>query len=107
MDAVYCSGMGSKKLTTRPGGVELRDGLPRYREDDVRFIVEELPNHSPCSVPEFCRKIGFNPRPGGVPSSVYARLLAAFQLGEEQGKLSQNGRNSWRVAVHEKVAKAI
>jgi hypothetical protein len=92
------------KLTTRPGGVELRDGLPRYKEDDVRFVLQELPALQPCSVPEFCRRIGFNPRPNGVPSSTYARILAAFHQGLEEGKLHQNGRNSWRVAEKEKRA---
>jgi hypothetical protein len=96
--------MASKRLTTRPGGVELRDGLPRYREDDVRFILEELPNHSPCSVPMFVKRIGFNPRPGGSPSAIYARILAAFQQALDDGKLTQNGRNGWRVA--ERQAKA-
>jgi hypothetical protein len=93
-----------QKLVTRPGGVELRDGLPRYKEDDVKFVVQELPHHQPCSVPTFVKAIGFNPRPGGVPSATYARLLAAFQQGEEDGRLTQNGRNSWRVA--EKQARA-
>ena len=88
----------AKKLITRLGGVELRDGLPRYIDDDVRFVVEELPNHSPCSVPEFVKAIGFQPRPHGIPSPVYRRILAAFELGEERGKLTKNGRNSWRVA---------
>lgn len=77
--------------------MELRDGLPRYREDDVKFVVQELPAMQPCSVPEFCRRIGFNPRPNGIPSSVYARILAAFQQGLEDGKLTNNGRNAWRV----------
>jgi hypothetical protein len=90
--------MASKRLTTRPGGVELRDGLPRYKEDDVRFVVQELPAHQPCSVPAFVRAIGFNPRPNGAPSTIYARMLAAFQLGLEDGRLAQNGRNAWRVA---------
>lgn len=95
-----------QKLTTKPGGVELRDGLPRYKEDDVRFVVQELPNHQPCSIPDFVRKIGFNPRPNGTPSPVYARFLAAFQLGLEEGKLTQNGRNSWRVTDRQSQARA-
>lgn len=61
-------------------------------------MVQELPRIQPCSVPAFMRAIGLNPRPSGVPSADYARILAAFKLGLEDGRLTQNGRNAWRVA---------
>ena len=79
------------RLTTKPGGVVLRDGLPKFDEDRVAFIVERLPDYEPTSVPNFLRAIGFNPKPGGVNSTLYLRYIDAFQTAEEEGKLSRNG----------------
>jgi hypothetical protein len=79
------------KLTTKPGGVPLRDGLPRFDEDRVAFIVERLPEFEPITVPNFLRAIGFNPKPNGVNTTLYLRYIDAFQTAEEEGKLTRNG----------------
>lgn len=96
--------MAAKKLTTRPGGIELRDGLPRYPEQYVRFIIERLPDYQPCSIPRFMKHIGFIARPGGSPGKIYGKMLAAFQEALDEGLVSQNGTHGWRVA--ERQAKA-
>lgn len=84
----------------RKSSIELRDGLPKYGEDDVAFILEKLPAHEPCSVQAFMLGIGVEPRPRGMPGTAYQRMLAAFRDGERQGKLSRNGIK-WRVARKE------
>lgn len=66
-------------------------------EEDVDFVVQVLPSIEPCTVPDFVRQVGFDPRPHGQPSTVYARILAAFRKGEREGRLTANGRK-WRVA---------
>lgn len=94
------------KLTTRPGGVVLRDGLPKFDEDRIAFIVERLPDYEPTTVPNFLRAIGFNPKPGGVNSTLYLRYLDEFQTAEEHGKLSRNGFKYRVVPVAQRQARA-
>ena len=86
------------KLTTRHGGVVLKDGLPKFDEDRVAFVLERLPDYEPCSVPNFLRAIGFNPKPGGVNTTLYLRYIEVFQSAEDEGKLSRNGFK-YRVAA--------
>jgi hypothetical protein len=81
-----------------PKKIELVEGLPRFQEDDVAFVVQKLPPHSPCSVQKFMRAIGVEPKPRGNTSHAYQRMLAAFREGERQGRLSRNGIK-WRVAA--------
>lgn len=84
--------------------VELIGKLPRYKEDDVAFVLERLPDVQPCTVPGFMKRaLRLEARPGGTPSSVYARVLAAFRLASEQGKIVANGR-LWRVAAERRTA---
>lgn len=84
-----------------PGGGE--GELPIDEEDDVRFVVEKMQTFKVCSVPDFLTKLGFVPRPFGNPGKVYARFLAAFQLAENQGKLTHRGWK-YRLAENEKRA---
>ena len=86
------------KLTTRHGGVVLKDGLPKFDEDRIAFVLERLPDYEPCSVPNFLRAIGFNPKPGGVNTTLYLRYIEVFQSAEDEGKLSRNGFK-YRVAA--------
>ena len=91
------------KLTTRPGGVPLKDGLPKFDEDRAAFVVERLPDFEPITVPNFMRAIGFNPKPGGVNTTLYMRFLDAFHTAEEDGRLSRNG---FKYRVVQKQARA-
>ena len=92
--------MVQSHLVARKKSIELKDGLPRYGEEDVDFIVEKLPPHEPCSVQAFMLAVGVEPRPNGMPSTAYQRMLAAFRKGETEGKLSRNGIK-WRVVRRE------
>lgn len=94
-----------KKLTTRPGGVVLVEGLPKYAEDYVKFIVERLPDYEPCSIPNFMRAIGFNPRPGGSTTGLYGKFIETFYEAEEAEKVSRNGFK-WRVVSGAQKARA-
>jgi hypothetical protein len=70
--------------------------LPRYDDDYLRFVLQELPSLQPCTVPDFVKRLGFVPRPRGNTGRIYRRFLAAFEEGLRAGKLSKNGWN-WRV----------
>jgi hypothetical protein len=90
----------AKKRSLEPT-IEMLDGLPRFQEDDLAFILRELPRLAPCSISTFIEKIGLQSRSftSGAPSSIYHRLSGAFRKGLAEGKLLKNGgRKSWRVA---------
>lgn len=70
--------------------------LPRYKQDDLAFVLQELPPLQPCSVPKFLERLGFVARPFGYPGVVYERMLAAFARGLREGKLVKH-HNEWRV----------
>ena len=86
--------------------IELREGLPRYKDQDVDFVVQELPSIQPCSIPDFVKKAGFDPRPHGSPSAAYARILAAFHKGESEGRIEQRNGNRHQWCVATQVARA-
>jgi hypothetical protein len=89
-----------KRLTTKKGGIVLVDGLPKYAEDYQAFILERLPDYEPCSVPNFLRAIGFDPRPNDAPSRLYGRFVDAFYKARDAGKVSIHS-GKWRVAVRQ------
>jgi hypothetical protein len=79
------------------GRVELLDGLPMSRRNDVPFVVQELPRLQPCSVETFVRGIGFEPKPDGKPSEAWTRMRNAFFNGQRRKVLQQVSDGMWIV----------
>jgi hypothetical protein len=82
--------------------IEMRGILPRYAEDDVEFLLQELPKCEPCSMASFIESLGGIARHAGqngtIPGPEYARIQAAFRYAESSGLIFKpGGRNSWRI----------
>jgi hypothetical protein len=94
-----------KKRTKKcpaPSAIVMAGVIPRYQEDDVAFVMQELPKYEPCSIGGFTEAIGANVRwtcpSGTMPSKEYNRMYAAFLDAQRRGLIIKPaGRSSWRV----------
>jgi hypothetical protein len=90
------------KRSAEPKPIEMDGLLPRYREDDVEFVVRNLMRFEPTNIAQFVQRMGLplHSQSGNGKSSAYFRIASAFARGLEMGMLTKNlGRDSWRVAV--------
>jgi hypothetical protein len=70
------------------GRVELYDGLPLSRHNDLPFILQELPRLEPCTLDQFVLGIGIDVARASAASS---RFRPAFSSGRRQKLLEQSG----------------
>lgn len=83
--------------------VEMRGILPRYPEDVTPFIVEKMLEIEPCTMADFVRHIGGEPRDGGRPSTDYNLVAEALKEAQKEGKIDIGlKRGSWRVVREKK-----
>lgn len=78
--------------------VEMRGILPRYPEDEIDFLVEQLREAEPCGIADLVRHLGGEPREGGAPSKDYHRVQEALKRAQAKGRVEPGARRGdWRI----------
>ena len=81
--------------------------LPLWPEDDVEFICRNLKR--PCSISGFLTQLGIEATnsTGQGRSSAWYRISAGFRKGLAEERLTkEEGQKGWRIAEHEREARA-
>ena len=81
--------------------IEMRDQLPRYPEDEVPWLLDNLRRIEPCTIADLCRALGIEPRTAtNAPSPRYNRVYDIVRQAKSDGLVDRvAGRHSWRVVA--------